>query len=105
MNSALASQYTNVKEFFAGDNGLIPRLKEVVSPYTATGGLLETRIEALNMTKSQLTEQQEALDRRIENLTTTLYTKYNNMDTLVAQLTATSNSIMSTLNALNNSKD
>ena len=105
LDSALASQYTNVKEFFAGDNGLIPRLKDVVSPYTAPDGLLDTRTEALNSTKEQLKEQQEALDRRIANLTTTLYTKYNNMDILVAQLTSTSESIMSTLNALNNPKN
>ena len=29
---------------------------------------------------TQLSEQQQALDRRIDSLTTSLYTKYNNMD-------------------------
>jgi flagellar hook-associated protein 2 len=54
---------------------------------------------------TDLTDQQEALDRRIESLTTTLSAKYNAMDTLVAQLNATSSSVMTTLNAMNNRKD
>ncbi len=52
---------------------------------------------------TQLSEQQQALDRRIDSLTTSLYTKYNNMDILVAQLNASSASLLSTLEALNNS--
>ncbi|WP_242671859.1 flagellar filament capping protein FliD [Stutzerimonas kirkiae] len=105
LSSALETHAADVKSFFSGDNGLLGRLKSVTEPYTATGGLLATRTEALQTTKAQLTEQQEALDRRIESLTTMLYTKYNNMDTLIAQLSATSESILATLNALNNSDD
>ncbi|PKM33663.1 MAG: flagellar cap protein FliD [Gammaproteobacteria bacterium HGW-Gammaproteobacteria-12] len=105
LSSALEANYGDVKAFFTGDNGLISRLKSATESYTATGGLLATRTESLQGTMSQLTEQQEALDRRIDSLTISLYTKYNNMDTLVAQLTATSESILATLEALNKSKD
>ncbi|RRW19718.1 flagellar cap protein FliD [Stutzerimonas stutzeri] len=102
LSSALETHYDEVQAFFVGDDGLIPRLKSVTEPYTAPGGLLAGRTESLQKTTTQLSEQQQALDRRIDSLTTSLYTKYNNMDILVAQLQATSESILATLNALNN---
>lgn len=102
LSSALETHYDEVQAFFVGDDGLIPRLKSVTEPYTAPGGLLAGRNESLQKTMTQLSEQQQALDRRIDSLTTSLYTKYNNMDILVAQLQATSESILATLNALNN---
>jgi len=101
LSSALETHYDEVQAFFVGDDGLIPRLKSVTEPYTAPGGLLAGRTESLQKTMTQLSEQQQALDRRIDSLTTSLYTKYNNMDILVAQLQATSESILATLNALN----
>ncbi|MDH0726851.1 flagellar filament capping protein FliD [Stutzerimonas stutzeri] len=102
LSSALETHYDEVQAFFVGDDGLIPRLKSVTEPYTPPGGLLAGRTESLQKTMTQLSEQQQALDRRIDSLTTSLYTKYNNMDILVAQLQATSESILATLNALNN---
>ncbi|MDH0212955.1 flagellar filament capping protein FliD [Stutzerimonas stutzeri] len=102
LSSALETHYDEVQAFFVGDDGLIPRLKSVTEPYTAPGGLLAGRTESQQKTMTQLSEQQQALDRRIDSLTTSLYTKYNNMDILVAQLQATSESILATLNALNN---
>ncbi|MFX1710470.1 flagellar filament capping protein FliD [Stutzerimonas stutzeri] len=102
LSSALETHYDEVQAFFVGDDGLIPRLKSVTEPYTAPGGLLAGRTESLQKTMTQVSEQQQALDRRIDSLTTSLYTKYNNMDILVAQLQATSESILATLNALNN---
>ncbi|RRV68872.1 flagellar cap protein FliD [Stutzerimonas stutzeri] len=102
LSSALETHYDEVQAFFVGDDGLIPRLKSVTEPYTAPGGLLAGRTESMQKTMTQLSEQQQALDRRIDSLTTSLYTKYNNMDILVAQLQATSESILATLNALNN---
>ena len=103
LSSALETHYDEVQAFFVGDDGLIPRLKSVTEPYTAPGGLLAGRTESLQKTMTQLSEQQQALDRRIDSLTTSLYTKYNNMDILVAQLNASSASLLSSLEALNNS--
>ncbi|WP_313303794.1 flagellar filament capping protein FliD [Stutzerimonas balearica] len=102
LTSSLESNYADVKEFFAGSNGLLSRLGDVTSAYTASGGLLDTREKNIQSTLNDLASQQEALDRRIESVTASLYTKYNNMDMLVAQLQATSESILATLNALNN---
>jgi len=102
LTAGLEANYDSVKSFFTGDDGLISRLGNVTSVYTATGGLLETKEDALQGTLDSLDTQQDSLDRRIETLQTSLYSKYNSMDALVAQLNATSSSILETLNALNN---
>lgn len=102
LSDGVAANYDSVKSFFTGDDGLISRLGDVTSVYTAKGGLLESKENSLKGTLEGLDDQQDALDRRIETLQTSLYKKYNTMDALVAQLNATSSSILETLNALNN---
>jgi len=44
------------------------------------------------------------LDRRMDALKTTLTSKYTAMDGLIAKINASSSSIMTTLNSLNNPK-
>ncbi len=103
--SALDTHYGDVKEFFTGSNGLFTRLDNATALYTQSGGLLDSRANSLQGTLDGLTEQQASLDRRIDTLTTSLYNKYNTMDALVAQLQATSSSLLTTLEALNNKDD
>lgn len=104
-NKAVASNASDIAKVFTGDNGLIKRMTAATESYTGTSGILASRTKNLNEKLTDLTKQQEALDRRIENLTTTLTAKYNAMDTLVAKLNATSSSVMSTLNAMNKKDD
>ncbi|MDF9905825.1 UNVERIFIED_ORG: flagellar capping protein FliD [Pseudomonas reinekei] len=54
---------------------------------------------------TDLKKQQDSLDARMASLQTSLTAKYTAMDSLVARLRAQSDSIMTTLNALNNPKD
>ncbi|WP_263261033.1 flagellar filament capping protein FliD [Pseudomonas sp. RIT-PI-S] len=103
--SAMKTQYGNVASLFTGDNGIITRMDTILDDYTETGGILETRQKTLNAKLSDLDDQQDALDRRTEALQATLTAKYTLMDTLVAQLNSTSSSVLTTLNALNNSDD
>lgn len=91
-----------IQDMFTGKNGLLSRMTSATEAYAVKGGILSSRSDSLSNTLTKLTEQQETLNRRISNLTTTLTAKYTAMDTLVAQLNATSKSIMTTLNALNN---
>ena len=90
-----------IQDMFTGKDGLLARMTSATDSYAVKGGILAARSDALSGTLTKLTEQQQALDRRIKNLTDSLNAKYTAMDTLVAQLNATSKSIMTTLNALN----
>ena len=90
-----------VQEMFAGDNGLLERMKKAISPFADTGAILDQRTTSLNKAKTKLANDQAALDRRIETLTAVLTKKYNDMDTLVGKLKATANNITSMFDAMN----
>lgn len=105
LDKALTENYSAVAGFFTGDSGLLKRLDSRVDSYTQSKGILDSRKISLQTTLDSLTDQQSALDLRIEKLEETLNAKYNAMDSLVAQLNATSTSLMTTLNALNNKKE
>lgn len=102
-NKAVTSNAADIAKVFTDKNGLVARMTNATAAYAGTGGILAARVTNLNDKLSQLTDSQDALTRRKASITTTLTAKYTAMDTLVAQLNATSSSIMTTLNALNNS--
>lgn len=89
-----------VQKLFTGTNGLLERMSKAVEPFAETGGILDQRTTSLNKTKTKLTTDQAALDRRIETLTAVLTKKYNDMDTLVGKLKATASNITSMFEAM-----
>lgn len=89
-----------VQTLFTGTNGLIERMSNVIKPYTDTGGILDTRTTNLNLSKTKLTAEQAALDRRVETLTAVLTKKYNDMDSIVGKLNATAANIKSMFDAM-----
>lgn len=105
LSEAVKTNPGEIKELFTGESGLLDRIGDLTTVYTGTGGLLASREKSLNSALENLAKDQGVLDRRIEKLTLTLFGKFNAMDNLVARLTATSQSVMATLNALNNRKD
>ena len=106
-NTAVKTYGADISGLFTGKDGLLTRMTTATEDYAKSGGILASRQTSLSSQLKELEESQTALDRRIESLTETLTKKYNAMDTMVAQLKATSDSVMTTLNALNkaNSND
>ncbi|MGE8097946.1 flagellar filament capping protein FliD [Pseudomonas fluorescens] len=98
---------SQVQTLFTGTNstnGLLARMGAAIKPYLQTGGILDQRTTSLNKQKSDLANQQTALDLRVTTLTATLTAKYNAMDLLVGQMKATSTSITSFFTSLNAQK-
>ncbi|SFB48149.1 flagellar hook-associated protein 2 [Pseudomonas sp. NFIX10] len=99
-----------VQTLFTGENGLIERMQNALKPYTETGktdsngkpvdNILTARSKNLEVLKAKLSDDQLALDRRIETLTAVLTKKYNDMDTLVGKLKATASNITSMFEAI-----
>ena len=89
---------------FTGDTGLITRMTKATESYVGSSGLLAARATDLNTKLTTLTTQQADLDRRMESMKSTLTAKYTAMDGLIAKINASSSSIMTTLNSLNNPK-
>ncbi|MNC00251.1 Flagellar hook-associated protein 2 [compost metagenome] len=96
---------SEVAELFTGKDGIIKRMTSATDIYAKSGGVLALRQTNLTDNLNSLKVDQEELTRRVATLQTTLTAKYTAMDTLVAQLNATSKSIMTTLNALNKTSD
>lgn len=107
LNTALTDKKlgSQIQTLFTGDTGLLARIGKAIEPYTKSDGVLAQRTTSLNKTTTRLAADQEALDRRIESLTTSLTKKYNAMDLIVAQLKATSSSVTSIFEAMNAQKN
>jgi flagellar hook-associated protein 2 len=100
-----------VQQLFTGtddSNGLLARMSKAVDPYLnppannkSVPSLLDQRMAILTKNTRNLTDQQTALDIRVENLTKTLTAKYNAMDLLVGQMKATASNITSFFSTLN----
>ncbi len=94
----------DIAKMFTGDTGLVARMTKATASYVGSTGTLASRVTDLNTKLTDLTTQQADLDRRMESLQKTLTAKYTAMDTMIAQINASSSSIMTTLNSLNNPK-
>ena len=105
LKKAVTENPAGIKEFFTGKQGMFERIGDITSVYSGKGGLLASREASLTKATESLAGDQAKLDRRIETLTTSLFKKFNAMDTLVARLNATSQSVLATLNALNKKSD
>ncbi|MDF2077154.1 flagellar filament capping protein FliD [Pseudomonas mendocina] len=93
LTKALDSNFEQVGAYLTGSDGLMGRLSGFVSDYVATDGVLKQRDSALRGTLKNIDKQRESLDKRVESLQTRLYAQYNAMDSLVAQLSRTSDSL------------
>ncbi|QIJ01404.1 flagellar filament capping protein FliD [Stutzerimonas balearica] len=97
LDKAMANSFADLPALFTGEQGLATRLDNKLKPYTETGGILEQRNKAMTETISKIDDQKEDLTRRIASLQARLYKQFNAMDTLVGQLTNTSNSLLASL--------
>ncbi|PNG02523.1 A-type flagellar hook-associated protein 2 [Stutzerimonas kunmingensis] len=100
LKTALESNFDAVGKFFTGDSGLMKRLDSRVDGFNQTGGILAQRVSGLETTNADIKAQREKLTLRIESMTARLYSQFNAMDTMVAQLSSTSSWLESTLSSL-----
>jgi flagellar hook-associated protein 2 len=100
LTKSLDSNFEQVAGFFTGDSGLMSRMTNKLDVYTQTGGILETRINGLNGTIKSIDKQNAALTLRMDKLQERLLKQFNAMDSLVGQMSSTSNSLVSALASL-----
>jgi len=93
VKKAVSTDFEGVAAYFTGDGGLTSRLSDKLKPYTDGGGILESRTDSLQATIDKVDKQKEDLDTRMKALEERLYKQYNAMDSLVAQLMSTSDSL------------
>ncbi|AUM68879.1 flagellar filament capping protein FliD [Pseudomonas fluorescens] len=103
-DAAALTNAADINGIFAGDNGLLARMKSATDSFAVSKtGVFAARSASLSESLTDLKKQQDTLDARMASLQTSLSAKYTAMDSLVAKLRAQGDSIMATLNALNKS--
>ncbi|WP_313741200.1 flagellar filament capping protein FliD [Pseudomonas sp.] len=101
-SAAAATNIADLSSIFTGKDGLLARMQNATESYAkASTGTFAERTKTLTDNLNKLKTEQTTLDDRMTALQKSLQDKYNAMDTLVAQLRAQSDSVMTTLNALN----
>jgi flagellar hook-associated protein 2 len=101
--SAFQSNPSAVQNLFTGTNGYATNLNTAINAYTTSGGVISTRMDSLNNTLTQLSQQQTALDNRMSTYQTQLQQQYTALDTLMSSLNNTSSYLTTALAQLNNS--
>lgn len=100
LDDATATDYLQVGQLFTAEDGIATRFDERLTNYLASDGALETRTEGLNQTIEDIGEQRERLNQRLIQVEARLLRQFNALDSLVSQLSSTSNFLTQQLSAL-----
>lgn len=104
-DKAVLTNGSDINSIFTGSSGLLASLTNATANFALSKtGVFAEKSSTLQDNLRDLTNQQTALNTRSDALTASLTLKYNAMDSLVAQLKAQGDSVMTTLNSLNNPK-
>jgi len=86
LNEFLESDFDQVGSFFAATNGISNSLDNIIEGYIGSSGIIESRTDGLETRLEDLTEQREALDRRLVSIESRLLRQFSAMDQIVGAL-------------------
>lgn len=86
LNDALETGFDQVGELFAATNGIANTLDTVIDGYIGSNGIIESRTDGLQTSIDDITDQRDALNRRLESLGSRLLAQFSAMDALVSTL-------------------
>lgn len=90
LNNAIANNLGEVTTMFSSTDGVATQLDSLINGYVQAAGVLDTRTTTLNDQIEDITDQREALSRRLASLESRLLAQFTALDTLVSQLNSTS---------------
>lgn len=101
LKDALDDNFDDVATLFSDpDEGIAAKLYSYVKEYTTFSGILSTRERAANDRKDQLFDDREQFELRMLSFEQIQRDKYLNLDSTVAKLNRTGNSLMAALSSL-----
>lgn len=98
--AALAAEPGKVAAAFTGTGGLAARLAGVVDSYVGSEGAFTVRTKRLNDQLKDVSKQRETLDMRMESVAARYRAQFVALDSLMGQMTSTSNYLAQQLSAL-----
>ncbi|NNF41328.1 MAG: flagellar filament capping protein FliD [Woeseiaceae bacterium] len=100
LSDALASDFADFGQLFASTDGFAVRLHGLTDGYLKSDGIVETRTQGLTDQIDGFSEQADALNERLAALETRLLRQFNALDSLLGQLSTTSNFLSQQLSSL-----
>ncbi len=102
LSEAIASDRGAVQALFSGADGYATRLTAVLDRALGTDGRIAAKDTALKAQIKGIDQQQEQLDERMARLEIRYRTQFSALDTLIAQMNATSSYLTQQLEGLKN---
>ena len=100
LNDALDNNFDDIGKAFAGENGIASKFEELVNNYVDTNGIMKQREDSLNGQISELEEDVENHQFRMESLEARLREQYAGLDVLLAQMQSTQTYLSAQLSSL-----
>jgi flagellar hook-associated protein 2 len=100
LSAALGSDFVKLGQLFANTDGYAVRLFDLTDNFLKSDGIIETRTKGLKEKIEGYSGDRDALNERLASLETRLYRQFNALDSLLAQLSSTSNFLTQQLNNL-----
>jgi flagellar hook-associated protein 2 len=89
LSTALTNSVSDTATFFAGENGLAKALEARLKGYLQSDGTFDSRTDSINTQMAKIDDDRESLSRRLTSLEARLFSQFNAMDAIVAQLSST----------------
>ncbi len=89
LSTALGSNFDDVAELLAGDEGLIKNLDDKIESFLRSDGAIASRNTTFQSQLKEIDEQRERLNLRIDSYEQRIRLQYTNLDILVGQLQST----------------
>lgn len=100
LTNVLADEFFKFGQLFANMDGFATRLHSLTDGYLDTDGIIETRSKGLETKIDSLADDRDSLNERLAALETRLFRQFNALDSLLANLSSTSNFLTQQLNNL-----
>ena len=89
LDGAIESDFEQFDELFSGTGGFATQLRDLISNYTGSSGVITSRENSLKSELSRIANDRVALDLKIEKLQLRLTSQFATMDAIVAQMNST----------------
>jgi len=100
LGKVLAEDFVQFGQLFTATDGFATRLYGLSDGFLESDGIIESRTEGLTAQIEGIGDDREALNNRLELLETRLFRQFNALDSLLSQLSSTSNFLSQQLSNL-----
>ncbi len=100
LTDVLSEDFVKFGQLFSTTDGYATRLYDLTDSYLKTDGVIDTRTSGLEANIEEFEDQRLALNERLASLETRLLRQFNALDSLLANLSSTSNFLTQQLNSL-----